>query len=313
MPKHSKLLNTMDRKNDILNKSIILAIGKSCFMMCNGCYNYFSNDKLIPKKAIIKFVKYLKNHTTIKKITVGGGDPLSRKDIIDILKCIKKEGFKINMDTTGLPFLNDTKIMLNGRGVCKKIDIGRIKHHIDILGIPLDGSNEKIIHTIRQGERKIFEKTKRILTLTHKHSIPVSVNTVVHRANIKDLDNIYKIMMHYPNIFRWQLFQYSSIGPLGYMNHKQHIITDKQFTTAIERIQKLSKILKKPIILDIKYCRKRRNAYLLIDSNGLAWCPKTYKKSKWDLKNNKRIIWGNIKNIKNIPDIVNRAFRYQGS
>ena len=70
------------------------------------------------------------------------------------------------------------------------------------------------------------------------------------------------------------------------------------------------------IKLDPKSRTRRKNIYLLIDSNGDAWCPKTSTNKKWkvlDDSTDERIVWGNIRKRDDWDRIVNNAFSYQGS
>jgi MoaA/NifB/PqqE/SkfB family radical SAM enzyme len=303
-------------KEEIKGKGVTLAIGRACFVVCDGCYNFFSHDEMVSRKEIIRFAKYLINTKKIKKITVGGGDPLSREDIFDIVKDLKKLGFSINLDTIGLPLLKGVKIIKNGHGYRKSINAKEIMPFIDVIGLPIDGSTEEISYYFRRGRPKFLTEVEKTLSLLEKITTQVSINTVVHKLNYDDLQNIAKILLKYKNIFQWQLFQYMPIGSQGYINRRQFMISNKLFEDSIKKVKKYMHANNSNIIITPKNRSQRKNVYLIIDSNGTAWCPKTSDKSPaWicggDM-NMDRVIWGNIKDEKTIPSIVSNSFKYQG-
>lgn len=67
-------------------------VSQKCFLYCKGCYSFSRTEKcdqIVPTETIVAFLKYAYNKG-IDKVTLCGGDPLTRKDIIRLLKQIKK-------------------------------------------------------------------------------------------------------------------------------------------------------------------------------------------------------------------------------
>lgn len=301
---------------NIPHKSIVLAIGKSCFLACRGCYNNFSCEEEVPKEEVITFVKYLKENHDISKVTVGGGDPLSRKDIVEILKEIKSLGIFINLDTTGLPLLFDTKVIFNGDGIGRKLEVADVINNIDVLGLPIDGANEDINKMFRAGREGFLQEELRLLNILNQYNVNICINTVVHKGNCKQLEEIADLLKQFKNIFKWQLFQFIPTGPIGYKNSDQFVISDSTYERRIRNLQNCMVEQGINIKLDPKSRTRRKNIYLLIDSNGDAWCPKTSTNKKWEVlddSTDERIVWGNIRKREDWNRIVNDAFSYQGS
>ncbi len=95
-------------------KRIIISAGRSCFVCCAGCYNFFGRNKdLVSTSTIIDFLKKIDG---VKKVTVGGGDSLSRSDILQLLSEIKKLGCIVYLDTVGTSFLSDTQTVFHSDG-----------------------------------------------------------------------------------------------------------------------------------------------------------------------------------------------------
>ena len=124
--------------------SINISVARSCFVRCNGCYNHFGqSDKLVNTSTIIEFLKYAQSKG-ITKVTICGGDPLSRPDIISLLEEIKRLGFFINLDTVGTSIIGNVQTVFFGQNDIPKIDSKKLASLIDLIGIPVDGSTNEI-------------------------------------------------------------------------------------------------------------------------------------------------------------------------
>lgn len=280
-------------------KGINISVGRSCFVQCSGCYNYFGHNKnLLSTETILNFLKYLKDYHIINKVTLCGGDPLSRPDIIFLLKQIKNLGLLINLDTVGTPLLDDVETVFYGKQNISKIDPYHLVDLIDLLGIPIDGDSNDIMAQFRKKRPKIYEEQLSILEILEAANAKVCINTVVHKGNIDTLTNIYSIIKKYKAIKKWQIFQFMPIGPLGYKNRNLYLISDDSFFLVKEQIEKLVHMNNEPgFVLEFKSCTSRKGIYLLVDSDGYAWVPKISNNKDWDTNfdsNHDRIIFGNI-------------------
>ena len=67
-------------------------VSNKCFIYCRGCYSYSREEKcnkLLETDKIVDFLKYAYSKG-IRKVTLCGGDPLAREDIIYLIKKINK-------------------------------------------------------------------------------------------------------------------------------------------------------------------------------------------------------------------------------
>ncbi len=116
--------------------SIILSAGRSCFVKCLGCYNFFGKSEDLTKTSIILDFLARAKRSGIEKVTIGGGDPLSRPDIIDLLTQVKGMGFKINVDTVGTPLLGPAETIFFGHRQVNQVSANSISSLVDNIGIP---------------------------------------------------------------------------------------------------------------------------------------------------------------------------------
>lgn len=292
--------------------SIILSAGRSCFVKCLGCYNFFGkSESLTPIPVIAKFLAHAKE-IGIEKVTIGGGDPLSRPDIICLLSQIKSIGLKINVDTVGTPFLGQAETIFFGQRQVRQIPVSSFTLLVDRVGIPLDGMSSKNIQTFRTGRPNIFDEQIRIIEALNKSKANICVNTVVHRQNYEQIPLILRMLSNFNSVTRWQCFQFMPIGPLGYKNRSFFLMADDDFERMREKVTRLASDMKLPVKIEFKSRVARKGNYLLIDTDGVSWLPNVSVSSVWDSNmdtNNQRILIGNINDERDLPKILNAVLR----
>lgn len=274
-------------------RSIILSASASCFVACPGCYNYFGKH-VIDTPTIIAFMKTMHQRYGTTKVTVGGGDPLTRPDIIDLLQALKELGLKLHLDTVGTAFLGNAHIKFMGKGIVPQVNCAEVARIVTLIGIPLDGSTDEVSQKFRVFSH--VQEQERILQLLENANADVCINTVVHKGNVEDLIDIQDILQRYTSVVEWQLFQFMPIGPLGYKNHENYEITIDAFNCAVGKVQQRNRSSANPIRIVPKSKETRKGRYLLIDSEGNLWIPRQSFSKTWDDndRNDQRIVIGNI-------------------
>lgn len=263
-------------------------------------HNYFGK-KDYKTEDLLSFLREVKKYVDINKLTVAGGDPLARADIGYLLREIKRMDFHINLDTVGLALIKDVHI--NRKVTVKKVLPKDIIPYTDVIGIPLDGSLDSIIQLFRK--KLLLSDIVAILDVLDAQGAKICVNTVVHKGNINDIPNIYRIISNFQNIKKWQLFQYMPIGPGGYRNRTTYEISDDTFFNAREKLFKYKN--DHGMEIQFKSRSQRKNKYLLVDGDGVIWIPKQDGEMNWDNNdvNNERIILGNVNDKYGYEKIIN--------
>ena len=250
------------------NPSLIIAAGKGCFTCCRGCYQYFGRNQ-VSTIDLMNFVKKYKKAFNLKKITLAGGDPMTRKDIVYLIGKLNDMDLEVYMDTVGKNFIRNSDIVFQDYGQAKHIAPQILKDKITKIGIPLDGYNTKQINYFRT--KITLEEIKRILSVLDKNGYNICINTVVNKANINDLKKIGSIIKKFENVTQWQLFQYSPIGDLGYKNKSLFEIDDSLFEEKIRDL--LLSESDTHIKIEGKSNSYRKLNYILVNSDGKVWQP----------------------------------------
>lgn len=272
-----------------MKTSLIVSAGRGCFMSCKGCYQNFGTT-LLETSELVRFVSEFKNRYNLRKITLSGGDPLTRKDIVVLIDALSELGLSISMDTTGLPIIREQKIVFNGNGNVPQIDAKSLKK-VDIIGIPLDGHNTEIINKFRNNIT--LEDVEEILVKLEEENISVCINTVVNLNNFLYLNDIYEVIKDYKCAKKWQLFQYSPIGEIAYKNRKMFEITEEMFHFSTQHLMNIDTA----ISIEPKSNSFRKRKYVLLNSDGEVWTP-MYSDSKVFTANDKgtsKIVFGYVK------------------
>ncbi|SFD77932.1 radical SAM protein [Streptomyces aidingensis] len=279
-------------------RSVILSAGKSCFVACPGCYNYFGRT-VSDTSVVTGFVAGLCDRFALKKITVGGGDPLTRPDIIPLLKGLRGLGLRISLDTVGTAFLGPAAIRFMGEGMAAHVPAEDVVSVADVIGIPLDGSTDEVQQRFRR-QATVHSQLK-ILSLLDKARARLCVNTVVHAGNTEDTSAIARLLHGYSGICEWQLFQFMPMGPLGHRNRDEFAIPESTFEHAVQRAQADAP---RHVRVVAKSVSSRKHRYVLIDSAGLVWIPDQSQGTGWQIEdtNDRRRRIGSISD----PDIHDR-------
>ena len=109
-----------------------------------------------------------------RRIGIGGGEPLLRKDIGKIVAYVKKNGISCGMSTNG--FLVPDRIE----------DIRKL----DTITISLDGDKEA--HEANRG-KGTFKKVMEAIKVAKAHKIPVHVSTTITKNNMHSVDYVMEL------------------------------------------------------------------------------------------------------------------------
>jgi MoaA/NifB/PqqE/SkfB family radical SAM enzyme len=271
-------------------RSVILSAGKSCFVACPGCYNYFGRT-VSETPQLLRFVLGLRDRFGLERITVGGGDPLTRPDIVPLLKGLHALSLRIHLDTVGTAFLGEASIRFMGKGSVDQIPADDVAAVTDLIGIPLDGSTDAVQQQFRR--HATVGSQLAVLSLLDRIGARICVNTVVHAGNRGDMAAIARLLIPYTSILEWQLFQFMPIGPLGHRNRERYVIDDPEFRRATNAAQDHAP---EGVRVAAKGRGTRKHRYLLIDSAGKVWIPEQSPSVSWepDDANGRRQLIGEI-------------------
>src|ERR1700752_1414112 len=136
---------------------------------------------------------------TLPHLILTGGDPLSRKDIYQLIDYANGLGLEVSITPSATPELTNEAIT-------------NLKAHgIQSLGLSLDGSCAEKHDAIR-AVPGTCERTIEAARHCGRLALPIQVNTLVAEETADDLPAIYELLRRSFPVMRWSLFMLISVG-----------------------------------------------------------------------------------------------------
>lgn len=179
-----------------------------CNLQCPYCY--VGNERNKNELTLQEWQNVIKQIPFYGIVTLVGGEPLIRKDFIDILATVAKQVW------------NKTHVVSNGILINDEIIKSFIKYKLLLLSVSLDGYGEK--HNLNRGKEGIFDKIVSNLEnlKAQKPNQMIDIKTIVLENNLDDLVKLYKLCEK-------MNFEFLSISFLRNNNWKQNSILQDNF------------------------------------------------------------------------------------
>lgn len=199
-----------------------LEITQRCNLNCKFCFmgKYKNKKPDIPKDKIFKIVKELKECGCIE-ITLSGGEPLVRKDFLEIYQYVKKEGFLITIYT-------------NGTLLTEKVVNIFYRYPPRILYISLHAGSSEGYKKIT-GRASAFKDVKRGIELLKKKNIQFRIKTLITRINFDEIDKIIqfcKSIKVKPEIYTYVISPFQK----GDYNPEKLVLTSREKEILFKKI-----------------------------------------------------------------------------
>lgn len=209
-------------------------ITNTCNYHCSYCIFSSESKKYedeLNTEEVMKTIKELKeNNFTYIKFT--GGEPFTRKDMIEILKYASKLGFDMDISTNASLITNEIAQEL------KNINF-------PMVHVSLDGNN-KYSHEYVRGENT-FEKTLRGIRYLTGNNVYTRIGTVIYKQNEDKLEEIVKLAIE----LKANEIIFSFMEAVGRLEGDETIISKRTIDSVKEEIEKLKIKYKEQI--QVKY------------------------------------------------------------
>ncbi|MFC1625970.1 radical SAM protein [Patescibacteria group bacterium] len=264
-----------------------------CDMECIGCYG-----PVLPTTPEMNFKEFQNVFLKLKMagadfVTLSGGEPFKKPEIVRIIRFLDNINFKINLSTNG------TQLMENYSNIAK---------HVQKISLPLDGSTQGINEKVGRREYHFGNITNILKFFKDKNPKHlVKVGTVVSKLNISDIENIGNYLFHNENIYKpndWRLYQFYPINnPARAIANKETLeITNEDFFLTSNKMRNLFP----EACITVRPANEEYYQYLFITPDGYIQITKGYEnRAKLDLINSTQKTLEEI--IKSNQEIVNKT------
>jgi radical SAM protein len=198
----------------------------ACDLVCKHCRASAQADPDPNQLSTEKSKLLLSQVATFPKrpmVVLTGGDPLKRRDLLDLIAHGRSVGLEIALTPSATPLATEEALRrLRDAGIRR-------------LGISLDGPNAQV-HDAFRGWKGSFEQTKAMLLAARELGMAVQVNTTVGRRNVDSLTLMAEFLTRY-GIAMWALF---FLVPVG-RGAAEERITPGEYESVFEKLYHWSK------------------------------------------------------------------------
>jgi SynChlorMet cassette radical SAM/SPASM protein ScmE len=159
-------------------------------------------------------------------VTVGGGEPFCHKDLVELVEGIVRNRMRFNILSNGTLITDEMAAFLAATGRC------------DGVQVSIDGS-VPTTHDACRGEGNFLKAMRGIKSL-QKYNVPVPVRVTIHKHNVRDLENVAKLLLEEVGLPGFSINAASHMG-LCRQNAKQVQLTAEERSLAMETLLKLEK------------------------------------------------------------------------
>jgi SynChlorMet cassette radical SAM/SPASM protein ScmE len=209
-------------------RSVDLSITNRCNLRCTYCSHFTGAGDVgqdLPKEEWLQFFEEL-NRCAVMNVTIGGGEPFCRKDLPELIEGIVSNRMRFNILSNGTLITDEMAAFLASTGRC------------DGVQISIDGS-VPTTHDACRGEGNFLKAMQGIKSLQN-HDVSVSVRVTIHKHNVRDLENVAKLLLEEVGLPSFSTNAASHMG-LCRQNAEQVQLTTEDRSLAMETLLKLEK------------------------------------------------------------------------
>jgi pyrroloquinoline quinone biosynthesis protein E len=163
----------------------------------------------------------------VLQVDFTGGEPLARPDIVELVHAARQAGLYVSLITSGLP-LDEAKLA------------ALVAAGLDHFQLSFQGATEQTAREI--SDTTSHPQKLRVLQWLKAHRIGVTLNFVIHRRNIQELDEMLEIVEeHKPGCVEFASVQYYG---WGLANRAALMPTRQQLDECVERLKQAEERLK---------------------------------------------------------------------
>ena len=208
-------------------RSVELAITNRCNLRCKYCSHFTGGGDVgqdLPKEEWLQFFKEL-NSCAVMNVTLQGGEPFCREDLRELIDGIISNLMRFSILSNGTLITDEMAAFLASTGRC------------DGVQVSIDGS-VPTTHDACRGEGNFLRAMQGIKSL-QKYNLPVSVRVTIHRKNVRDLENVTRLLLEEIGLPDFSTNAASYMG-LCRQNAEQVQLTVEERSLAMKALLKLN-------------------------------------------------------------------------
>ncbi|MBF0216900.1 MAG: radical SAM protein [Candidatus Omnitrophica bacterium] len=239
---------------------IELAYRYECNLACGHCYASRLGGG--PRRLRVEDVKRISaeaDQAGVFQFNLQGGEPLMWEDLDEVIKAIRPEFFHITVTTNAKLLDRGTAARLKGLGV-------------DKISCSLDSFNEEK-NDLSRGEKGIYRKVLRGLSLVKEAGLQVCINTVAVKGGVKTPETLELAEFAQKNGFT---VLFLPAVPIGEWEGRYDVLITDEEAGYIKELSEKYPAVRRDVFpaYGINYGCRTMNGLVYITENGdLLGCP----------------------------------------
>jgi len=215
-----KLINTP--------RSVDIDITNECNLRCKYCYHFTGPGDVqedVPTDEWLHFFEEL-GRCAVMDVYLGGGEPFFREDLKELIDGVIKNRMRFKLLSNGTLITDEIASYIASTRRC------------DSIQVSIDGGSPQT-HDLSRGKGN-FDRAVAGINALRRHQIPVTVRVTINRHNVRDLDEIARLLLDDIGL---QAFSCNSAGPMGLcrQNREEIQLTVGDRQLAMESLLRLDK------------------------------------------------------------------------
>jgi SynChlorMet cassette radical SAM/SPASM protein ScmE len=209
-------------------RSVDIDITNECNLRCKYCYHFTGPGDVqedIPKDEWLDFFEEL-GRCAVMDVYLGGGEPFFREDLKELIDGVVKNRMRFMLLSNGTLITDEIASYIASTRRC------------DSIQVSIDGGSSQT-HDLSRGKGN-FHRAVAGINVLRRHQIPATVRVTINRHNVRDLDEIAKLLLDDIGL---QSFSCNSAGPMGLcrQNREEMELTVEDRQIAMESLLNLDK------------------------------------------------------------------------
>lgn len=209
--------------------ALVAELTHRCPLHCVYCSNPLEMTKRESELPTEVWVRVFREavEAGIVQVDFTGGEPLARPDIVELIRAARQAGLYASLITSGLP-LDEAKLA------------ALVNAGLDHFQLSFQGATEETGREI--SNTSSHPHKLRVLEWLKKHRIGVTLNFVIHRQNIHELEEMLLLVEeHRPGCVEFASVQYYG---WGFANREALMPTRRQLEFCVETLKQAEERLK---------------------------------------------------------------------
>ncbi len=192
----------------------------TCNLRCQFCYLWRPTERSILSTSLAKTLLEKSSGVT-DSFVFGGGDPLLRKDILELVVYAKQINLRVDLQTNAVALTENLARNLFPR--------------LDRLGLSMDGEDEKT-HDELRGNPGNFNAILGFLEIAEKIGTKVTIRTIVTKKNLGKIKGILSLLKAFTCIEKWNVREFTPLGR-GFIFKSFFEISRNEFKKEVTQIK----------------------------------------------------------------------------